>query len=224
MEREAKEGGDTSFEFVFPNPVFVVELTEHGRATSKCSGVFVNICQSEKIAEFTEQTTGGRMGSHWHVPVSVGKLRREPQHPTNSADSVGVDVYDAVFHPKTVKLANSSDKFMCFLIEIVVENINEGYKEQFGFQFRRLSTSFKSVGTPANQTVRKGPTDKAAPGEVSLGPIRASLPSSTTSSQAAAAAPPQQPWMPPAEVHHPPKYTIAHRGMIDLSDAWQWNR
>ncbi len=42
---------------------------------------------------------------------------------------VEVETYDAVFHPKTVQLANDSPKFMCFLVEICVEHINEGYQK-----------------------------------------------------------------------------------------------
>lgn len=32
-----------------------------------------------------------------------------------------------MFHPTTVRLADDSRRFMCFLIEICVEHINEGY-------------------------------------------------------------------------------------------------
>ena len=55
--------------------------------------------------------------------------RRRGASPGGVADGKEIETYDAVFHPKTVQLANDSQKFMCFLVEISVEHINEGYQK-----------------------------------------------------------------------------------------------
>src|SRR5689334_6974955 len=45
VEKEAREGGNYSFEFIFPKPRFVVELLEGDGKT------FLNICESDKVDE-----------------------------------------------------------------------------------------------------------------------------------------------------------------------------
>ncbi|EAN78660.1 pre-RNA processing PIH1/Nop17, putative [Trypanosoma equiperdum] len=181
VEREAREGGDYSFDFVFPRPGFVVELLEaktsyRVKATSSVAAqakkhantpVYINMCSSEKIDPFREETTGDRNSSNWFVPVSISKPRTElfSEEPNRNAgeegqevESCGPDavvVYDAVFHPHTLQLADRSDRFCCFLVNIAVEHINTGYGDNHGFQFRRLSSDVASVGSLQNQTVRR---------------------------------------------------------------------
>ena len=202
IEQEAQEGGDYSFEFIFPEPVFAVRLQRTGKR-----GVCLNLCQSDKVEQFSESKTTDSNDASWHVPVVVGKPHDE------SLDSKDVDVYDCVFHSKTIGLANMSDRFMCFLVEIAVENINAGYSKSFGFEFCRLSE--KSVGTPQNQTLRKKGTDSSF------------FPKSDEPPSAA----PQRPQMAQepatAQTNRPsaasePTFTISHRGEVDLTDAWQW--
>lgn len=227
MEREAKEGGDYSFDFIFPKPGFVVELKEtHGYR--KNIGVYINVCESDRVEEFREETTGNRMGSNWHVPVAVSKERDEDFNGTK------VCVFDAVFHPKTRMLADRSDRFLCFLVEIAVEHINAGYSKTFGFEFARQSSSLKSIGTPQNQTVRKQKGKSAFPMSdepVSTAPIKPQLGNSAKPAVASAsnsakgtaannntnAAPPT-----PSSTTKLPKFTVLHEGSIDIQDAWQW--
>lgn len=250
-EREAREGGDYSFEFIFPRGGFVVELlqptTQHiSLAELKKMGStrtemvrearsYVNICSSEKVDEYREEPTGNREGSHWHVPVSVSQKRLDYYtpvtksgnttntalpNPTTGSSSSSVDVcyvYDAVFHPKTISLADRSARFMCFLVEIAVEHINSGYKESNGFEFRRLPSSVISVGQPKNQTVRRQGTttpfdvDRSKP--VLMKPTKHLDETTTTAAASPTAA---------AQAHRLPPHTIAHRGRVALSDAWQW--
>jgi dynein assembly factor 2 len=209
MEREAKEGGDFSFEFIFPKGVFSVELVEVGQKK-----VIVNMCTSDKVDEYREETTNNRQSANWHVPVSISKDRSEQYNGQTYT------VYDAVFNPKTMALAERSDKFVCFLVEVVVENINHGYKETFGFRFLRLPSSVKSVGQPQNQTVRKQNGKPAFPlsdEPVSKKPIKPTK--TATATPAAAAAPAAASSTPSSKL---PKHTILHRGEIDLTDAWNW--
>ena len=221
MEREAKEGGDYSFDFIFPKPVFAIELLE----TQK-KKVIVNMCTSDKVDEYREETTNSRQSANWHVPVSVSKERPEQY---NGAAYV---VYDAVFNPKTMALAERSDKFVCFLVEIVVENINQGYKESFGFKFLRLPSSLRSVGQPQNQTVRREKGKAAFPlsdEPVSTRPVKPALSqaaksvaSAVASTKAASAAAQQNAAAPPPVPSSVPKFQIMHKGEIDLTDAWNW--
>ncbi|CCW64937.1 unnamed protein product [Phytomonas sp. EM1] len=192
-EREAKESGDFSFEFIFPRPGFVVELlnptsrrisavdmkkimpTSSGTATTvKDVHTFINMCSSEKVPVYREEPTGDRMGSNWHVPVSVSQKRIESfsratkgkkevdgrtsegeNNKATDANGSWCYVYDAVFHPQTLSLADRSNRFLCFLVEIAVEHINSGYHESNGFEFTRLpSTVATVVGTLKNQTIR----------------------------------------------------------------------
>ena len=148
VEREAKDQGDHSFTFIFPKANFCVKLKSKER-------VYINICDDEKVDEPAEETTGNVQASSWNVPISLGKPRHEMH---NEKPSV---VVDACYHPKSTYLAKMSDKFMVFLVEIAVENINHSYinkepefliKEQLPMQFSRVSVS--AVGNPAAQTIR----------------------------------------------------------------------
>jgi dynein assembly factor 2, axonemal len=281
-EREAREGGDFSFEFVFPRAAYAVELLEPSNvrvtaAEAKRLGVaaeeglkaaydtsptvvrsFLNVCQSDKIKAFTEHTTGDPSGSNWEVPVSVSQRRVEVYNPAPSSPSARIPaeyaatttagapqlcvVHDVVFHPSTLSLAERSTKFMCFLIEIAVEHLNSGYGESNGFKFRRLPSSVVSIGTPQNQTLRTthdttpfaaDPHDPVL--QRSIRHIAATTTAPTTTTPAAAARDSGMPALPSGEgtAGHPtpstnttlqlPPYTIAHRGSIDLTDAWRWS-
>ena len=157
VEREAKEGGDNSFDFVFPKPNYFVEL---GVGKDKEGArVFINMCTSEKIEEYTEETTNRRDASNWTVPVSIGRPRPD------TFEGKPACVYDAAFHPKTLSLGDRSDRFMTFLVEIAVENINAGHKRQYGYGFRRMSNSSSTViavGIPQNMTVSRPKGSSAA--------------------------------------------------------------
>ncbi|KAH8611963.1 putative pre RNA processing PIH1 Nop17 [Trypanosoma vivax] len=260
VEREAKEGGDYSFDFVFPKPGFVVELlepsttyrVERGKAKSQAP-VYVNMGCSDKIDPFREETTGDRGNSNWYVPVSISKPRTELFSEVAASAKTGsssdgdrkesVIVYDAVFHPNTLQLAERSDRFCCFLVNIAVEHINTGYGDSNGFQFRRLPSSVPSVGTLQNQTITrqkgKSPFEAAKDEPVLTRPTK-TLPKLGASNKVSNASTPvvgkhdnvtsatgqsdsnagntsklvQRDSM--------PRCTVTHRGRIDLCDAWGW--
>lgn len=217
-EKEAKEGGDYTFDFIFPRPAFVVELVQpttrdaSPAALEKLTGSkektnqkamggrfttgirsFINFCYSDKVEQYSEIPTQDALGSQWHVPVAVSEKRleyffenrgkpqglpsylstcsgnkdgeraayAEVQTAATKAAATPLDstpfcyVYDAVFHPLTLSLADRSNRFLCFLVEIAVEQINAGYKEHNGFEFSRLSSAVLCIGYPRNQTIRK---------------------------------------------------------------------
>lgn len=322
-EREAKEGGDYTFDFIFPRPSFVVQLANPttkevtGDALHKLTGSkevknkkvtgnrsttdvhsFINICHSEKVEPFTENSASNPRQSHWHVPVAVSNKRLEYYYEnktkpkdispssslcgSNSSSSSSTEnaaavskmreayaevqaaagkaaaapldtapfcyVYDAVFHEHTLSLANRSNRFMCFLIEIAVEQINAGYKESNGFEFSRLPSAILCVGYPQNQTIRKKgsaspfavdplapvltkPTKNLAeverttrfpspkaPTTTKSSPILRSTTTTTTTTMTSTTSP-------PAVVTSLPPFHIKHRGhRVDFSDTWKDHR
>ncbi|ESL11043.1 hypothetical protein TRSC58_01216 [Trypanosoma rangeli SC58] len=277
VEREAKAGGDHSFDFVFPTPGFVVELLEAAtsyrvkhsslkvgdKKTKQTPRVYVNMCSSAKIDPFSEQSTGDKEKSNWLVPVSVSRPRTEffsedvttstksgEKQPNEDEDVASpVVVYDAVFHPDTLQLADRSDRFCCFLVNIAVEHINSGYGDNHGFGFRRLSSRIRAVGTPQNQTISrekgKSPFAAAMNEPVLTQPTKVLPPSPATdgnrkpalgkkdresdemqttakaagTSMAGAATVSSDKVV---KKEHLPHYTVAHRGHIDLSETWGW--
>ncbi|KAH9589432.1 PIH1 [Trypanosoma melophagium] len=280
VEREAKEGGDYSFDFVFPTPGFVVELLEPStsynvsqrsrgsdkekekkkKSQSSSARVYVNMCSSEKIDPFTEETTTDNQKSNWHVPVSVSKPRTElfseeiVSFRNEKAQGEGDDnddekkeavvVYDAVFHPRTLQLADRSDRFCCFLVNIAVEHINTGYNDRHGFEFRRLPSRIRSVGTPQNQTITrkdgKSPFEMAKNEPVLTGPTKVLSSKSddkqdtqNTSNTKKISEDKQSEKKPVSDLgvsskrnnmvkENVPKYSILHRGHMDLTDTWGW--
>lgn len=318
-EREAKEGGDYTFDFIFPRPSFVVELANPttkevtGDALHKLTGSkdvknkkvtgnrsttavrsFINICHSEKVEPFRENFASDARQSHWHVPVAVSEKRLEyyyenktkpksiPASSSSLSDSSSRSntenaaagsqlreayaevqaaagkaaatpldsapfcyVYDAVFHEQTLSLANRSNRFMCFLVEIAVEQINAGYKESNGFEFTRLPTAVMCIGYPRNQTIRKKGTsspfavDPSAPvltkptknlAEVERASRAALSKASTTttkSSRRVSTTIPASTATPctPVGISSLPPFQIKHRGnRVDFSDTWEDHR
>eukprot|EP00756_Hemistasia_phaeocysticola_P013644 Hpha_TRINITY_DN15292_c8_g7::TRINITY_DN15292_c8_g7_i1::g.68348::m.68348/K19751/DNAAF2, KTU, PF13; dynein assembly factor 2, axonemal len=113
VEREANEKGDYSFTFCFPKPNFCVRMKKVGK-----EAVYINICDSEKVDEPKEETTGDTQASNYSVPVSMGKKRED------AVEGQKVIVFDAAFHPKATYLARQSDRFTDFLVDIAVDSVN----------------------------------------------------------------------------------------------------
>ncbi|CBZ25632.1 conserved hypothetical protein [Leishmania mexicana MHOM/GT/2001/U1103] len=138
-EREAREGGDFSFEFVFPRAAFVLELLEPSntvvpaaelkrlgldasavtRTAAKSRGArcFLNICSSEKVKAFTEHTTGDARGSNWEVPVSVSQRRVEVYQPVKSSPTASIPAEYAA--ACSTASASSSSPSVCVVRDVV---------------------------------------------------------------------------------------------------------
>eukprot|EP00796_Vickermania_ingenoplastis_P013490 gene13490-9297_t len=291
-EREARDGGDFTFDFIFPRPMFVCELAKPTTTTvseqemvkltggaaagaRSRSGVrsFINFCVSDKVEVYTENPTGDARGSQWHVPVSVCAKRLEyyyenkikPKMKSNASAAAEREayaevqsaaaqfaqapegttpfcyVYDAVYHPQTLSLADRSNRFLCFLVEIAVEHINAGYKESNGFEFSRLSSSIVCIGYPKNQTIRK----KGSENPFAVDPVAPVLTKPTkhmdgdgrqNKISSAAAKTKKNSTTPPSSSSKGensettrqgitlPPVTIKHRGSVDFADAWEDQR
>eukprot|EP00760_Papus_ankaliazontas_P015085 PhM_4_TR1633/c0_g1_i1/m.57658/K19751/DNAAF2, KTU, PF13; dynein assembly factor 2, axonemal len=204
VEAEAKAGGDHSFDFVIPEGRFVVKL---GAKEGK-KRVYINVCASEKIEEASEDASGGRV-AQWRVPVSVG-----PSHEEEHEGHVVV-VFDAVYHPRTLFLADRSQGFTSMLVDIAVENINHGYKKSYGNQHQRMGSAITSIGRPKPQTIRGKP--KSTPPTTTTSPSPSSAPPKSATAAAPATAQKAKPAAPPK-----PSYKVLHRSGVDLLDAWNF--
>ncbi|KAG5481091.1 hypothetical protein LSCM1_06770 [Leishmania martiniquensis] len=138
-EREAREGGDFSFEFVFPRAAFVVELLQPSNtsvpaaelrtigvdaaAASHIAGnggavrSFLNFCSSDKVKAFTEHPTGDVRGSSWEVPVSVSQRRIELYKPVKSSPSASIPAEYAAARDSASE--SSSSPLVCIVRDAV---------------------------------------------------------------------------------------------------------
>eukprot|EP00668_Euglena_longa_P046267 GGOE01061951.1.p1 GENE.GGOE01061951.1~~GGOE01061951.1.p1 ORF type:complete len:555 (+),score=184.50 GGOE01061951.1:126-1667(+) len=237
LEREAEEG-NYQLQILIPESAFCVKCRNKAREK-----VYINICTSDKVEIFREDYTGQSRNATWNIPLSIGKPRSE-------VDKHGkaIETYDAVFHPKTVQLANDSQKFMCFLVEICVEHINEGYQKSLVPEFRRLA-KVVSKGKPSAQSIRVKSDDPAAspvsmPGldaaanvsTINMLPSCAPKPKAEAPAHGAFHPPiPSEPVPVPKPKAKPkatvqcaapppqwvqPDYALVHRGEVSLGDAW----
>lgn len=148
VEREANEKGDHSFTFAFPKPNFCVRMKKVGKEV-----VYVNICDSEKVEEPKEETTGDKLNSNYSVPVSMGKKRED------TVQGQKVTVFDAAFHPKATYLAKQSDQFTDFLVDIAVDSINgnpqlsDELSAKLDREYTRVSEP-RAIGNIPAQTIR----------------------------------------------------------------------
>eukprot|EP00667_Euglena_gracilis_P007535 EG_transcript_7605 len=237
LEREAEEG-NYQLQILIPQPAFCVKCRNKAREK-----VYINICSSDKVEVFREDYTGQSRNATWNIPLSIGKPRSEMDK-----HGKAIETYDAVFHPKTVQLANDSPKFMCFLVEICVEHINDGYQKSLVPEFRRLA-KVVSKGKPAAQSIRVK-TDDPAASPVAV-PGLGAAPNVSTINMLPSRAPKPNAKPPTNDVLHPPMptesatepqpkappkgtipsatpppqwvqpdYTLVHRGEVSLGDAW----
>ncbi|KAG5503700.1 hypothetical protein JIQ42_05923 [Leishmania sp. Namibia] len=138
-EQEAREGGDFSFEFVFPRAAFVVELLEPSNTTvsavelkklgvdasavtrtadkGRAARSFLNVCSSDKVKAFTEHTTGDTKGSNWEVPVSVSQRRVEVYQPVKSSPSASIPAEYAAACGSASALSSSPS--VCIVRDVV---------------------------------------------------------------------------------------------------------
>eukprot|EP00759_Apiculatamorpha_spiralis_P042909 PhF_6_TR40666/c0_g1_i1/m.61087/K19751/DNAAF2, KTU, PF13; dynein assembly factor 2, axonemal len=216
VEEEAKAGGDHSFQFVIPKEEFVVKL----KSKDNKKHVFLNMCSCDKVEEHKELSTVNGM-SNWQVPVTVGNPHEEDH------EGQTVIVYDAVYHPKTIFLANRSDGFCSMLVDIAIDNINQGHKKNFENKHLRQPSSIVCIGRPKPQTVRaenkdpkKAPPTPPQPQAKVQQPVVAPAPTPTP---APTKPQPKNPTpVAPRPADPTPKYTVLHKHGLDLLDAWNF--
>eukprot|EP00039_Didymoeca_costata_P012055 m.172497 g.172497 ORF g.172497 m.172497 type:complete len:713 (+) comp15370_c0_seq6:134-2272(+) len=119
-QMEAEQGNDVKF--VNPEPGFVVKtvLQSNGKK------VFINICESAAVEEPIRRTVkrNGQTGTNWSVPHSLTSHRED-----TDKEGRPCIVYDAVFHPKALRLAKTDKRIKDMLIKTAFDGIHQRFPQ-----------------------------------------------------------------------------------------------
>lgn len=107
-----------------PSPGFVAKTYKwmDGKEAEK-DKIFINIVQSDKIAEPTKQTTP--KGDCWSLPYSLG-----PPHMEKDKKGENSTCFDCCYHPMALSLGSMNTNFRNMLVTTAMDGVEEAYKRQ----------------------------------------------------------------------------------------------
>ena len=134
---------------VTPGPGFVIK-TKNTKTESK---VFINVCVSEHIKNFSKKVQLMEDGTEQEgvsVPMSVG-----PPKPDKDAAGKSCVVFDMIVNPDVIADAkeDKSGSFRHFLCQIAIQRIEGKYNTTLDQRYKLPKLKYK--GTPTPQRVRK---------------------------------------------------------------------
>ncbi|CAD5118944.1 DgyrCDS7619 [Dimorphilus gyrociliatus] len=144
-QMEKERGMDV--QFVHPKESFVMKTTVNGKKTA-----YINICSNENIERPKPTREVG--GVSWSIPYSLSPVRDN-----SDKDGKLCTIFDVVYHPDSIRMAETNVKFK----EIVKQTAFEGIKEKLGavIDLKNIKelNNIKYKGTPTATVIRKKKDD-----------------------------------------------------------------
>ncbi|XP_067847940.1 protein kintoun isoform X2 [Heptranchias perlo] len=141
-----KERG-VDIKFVHPNPGYVLKTSVNG--DRKC---FINICSNDLINKpvcKAGKGSNGTMGQHWSLPYSLTPGREDL-----GAGGRKYMIYDVVFHPDTLYMADKNKKFRKMVDQTSIEVIEKQLNAKLDLRnVKTLKVKYK--GLPHAAVIRK---------------------------------------------------------------------
>lgn len=219
--------------FIDPEPEYVLKVRTAEDARTK---VFINICKHEIIDKpFCEkvQQTSSSKSSCWSIPYATSSQAR----PDFDKEGRPCKVYDVVFNTNTLYMAQRNAKFK-ELVEDTALDAAEKFCRLNNVMLDRKSVQRPNLvykGTPKTMTIRKQNSSKysgGAKGEDSntensrecSGSLTSSLKGTNTTDKECSTKSPiingsqQDSQSSQDSEYQIPKYTVKHRGYLDIQD------
>lgn len=117
-ELEKQRGVDVTF--INPEAGFVVKSSIDGERKA-----FINICKNDKVSRpsSTAASEKGSQGRRWSLPFSLAPPREDYDKARNHCT-----VFDVVFHPETLQLAEKSIEFRKMVINTAIDAVEDNCK------------------------------------------------------------------------------------------------
>lgn len=142
---EAERGIDVTF--IHPQPGFVIKTSANGKKK-----IFINVAKSEKVNCPSSQpgtdSKGGR-GLQWSIPYTQAPPRNDLDKKKDHCV-----VYDVVFHPDTLLMAERNTNFR----KMVIETALDAVKTAFNVDLDLVNVRFPKIsykGEPRPTIIRK---------------------------------------------------------------------
>ncbi|XP_026276217.1 protein kintoun [Frankliniella occidentalis] len=154
-ELEKQRGVDVTF--INPEPGFVVKTSIDGERKA-----FINICQNDVVSKPSSSVASeeGSQGRRWSLPFSLAPAREDYDKQKNHCT-----VFDVVFHPETLKLAEKNLEFRKMLINTAFDAVEDNCKAKLD----RTNMKYPKMlykGTPQAAVIRKKiPNHQTAKGD-----------------------------------------------------------
>jgi len=219
LERENKV--PQHVRLIHPKAAFCVKVKRRDSPDAPEGKLFINICTAEEIGR--PEPTRSEKGVHWSLPYSLGPMRHEldrsrEAHPT----------FDFALNPDTCRRCKDA-RFQKMVIDTALDAVESRVKEVLKDNVKLVRGSARVLkgvpcigGKPAIMQIgAKGQ------GKANEAPASSSVASSTSAATTQAgptdpkprikevASSTSAPLPPPA---NQPKYTLVHRGLVDLAD------
>lgn len=222
LERER----GNSIEFIHPKPFRALKTSVNGK--QKC---FINICGNDKVGkpEFKSGVSeDGCRGQYWSLPHSLHPGREDADPKGNK-----IMVYDVIFHPDTLHIANKNKKFMDMVSKTAIQGIQNSFNVTLDENnVREINTKYKGIPQPC--VIRKPiPGYKAKEPSEKPDPLAFPYPDEKRATTTSQIKPTQSPptknssdsnprslQIKPQKAKEPtkPNYTVKYRSFIDLQD------
>lgn len=201
--------------FIHPNAHHVLKTSVNGK--EKC---FINICSNNLISKPTceaRKAKNGQVGQCWLLPYSL-----TPGRPDRDSKGNNCMIYDIVFHPDTLYMADKNTKFM----KLVNSTATQGVEDAFNIILDKTNMLFKKEihykGVPQPAVIRKPISGQPRKEESAVYnkafpivyPDSMPIKESPTSSSFLSQSPIKQSFLLPIQ----PYYTIKYRSLVDLQD------
>ncbi|XP_017330966.1 protein kintoun [Ictalurus punctatus] len=200
--------------FIHPTAHHVLKTTVNGK--EKC---FINICSNSLINKPTceaRRAENGQVGQCWSLPYSL-----TPGRPDRDGKGNKCMIYDVVFHPDTLYMADKNTRFM----KLVNSTATQGVADAFKVTLDKANSLLKKKqykGVPQPAIIRKPIPGQPRKEESSphdrafriLYPDTMPIKNPTPPSSSLTQSPIKQSSLMPIQPH----YTIKYRSLVDLQD------
>ncbi|XP_061700751.1 protein kintoun [Syngnathoides biaculeatus] len=131
-----------NIEFIHPKPFRALRTSVNRK--HKC---YINICGNDKIGK-PECKWGvsedGRRGQCWSLPHNLHPGRQD-----NDPKGNKIMIYDVIFHPDTLHIANKKAEFMEMVISTAIQGIQDAFKVTLDKNnVREMNTKYKGMPQP----------------------------------------------------------------------------
>lgn len=204
---EAERGIDLTF--INPEPGYVIKTSLNGKEK-----VFINVAKCDKVGRPTStcgRDASGHKGLQWSLPYTQSPLRKD-------IDNKGTicAVYDVVFHPDALHLAEKNPKFR----QLVTDTACDAVQSAFGVKLDLVNRRFPKIafkGTARATIIRK--KSENPPADIEPSPIDKIYPPLKIDQQIPNTSKPDKLSTPDKLEHYKePTYKIVHRRNVEYHE------
>ncbi|XP_051981218.1 protein kintoun [Xyrauchen texanus] len=130
------------------NVQFIHPESHHVLKTSSAHGkTFINICSNQLIDKpscAAATDTDGKTGYNWSLPYSL-----TPGRPDRDAKGNTCVIYDVVYHPDAIHMAENNRRFMNLINSTAIRGIEDSFQIKLNRNTKQLQMRYKGIPHPA---------------------------------------------------------------------------